>query len=225
MRQPWWKKLLSHFIEIKIETVESRFSKVLEVIYSRDRYALRTENAIYSFEDLYHNFRESFYQIPLDNFPIQNVLILGLGLGSVPKMLENLFHKHYNYTCVEIDEQVIALAAKYGIAGLKSPIQTVCADAYVYVKETATQYDLIIVDLFIDDKVPSKFENIEFLKELNRLLNKEGLLMYNRMASSLESTEKTNSFFDSVFVKIFPNADFINVSGNKILLNVGNLKH
>ena len=76
MHQPWWKKLLSQFVDIRIERVESQFSEVLEVIYSRGRYALRTENAIYSFEDLYHNFRESFYQIPLDDFPIQKVLLL-----------------------------------------------------------------------------------------------------------------------------------------------------
>ena len=219
MQQPWWKKQLSYFVDIKIECVESRYSKLLELIYSRGRYALRTENAIYSFEDLYHNFRESFYQIPLDDFPIKNVLVLGLGLGSVPRMLERLFKKQYSYTCVDIDNEVIRLAKKYGLSDLESPVNTVCADAYEFVKNAEIKYDLVVVDLFIDDTVPSKFEKIEFLKNVEQLLTSNGILMYNRMSSTAESAQKPEDYYNSTFTKVFENAAFIVVRGNKILLN------
>ncbi len=216
---PFWKKFLSYFGHVRIEQVESKYSGLLEVTYSQGRYALRTQNAIYSFEDLYRNFRESFYQIPLDALPINKVLVLGLGLGSVPLMLEKLFQKNYHYTCVEIDEQVIALAQKYGIASLRSPIEILCADAYQYVAQSKNRFDLIIVDLFIDSTVPSAFNQRLFSENLKNLLTDSGLLLFNRMASNPKEEKETEEFHLKVFSKVFPNASQITVGGNKILTN------
>ena len=79
----------------------------------------------------------------LDKYPIQNVLVLGLGLGSIPLMLEKNFGKKYNYTAVEIDESVIYLASKYALPKLESNIQIICADAFAYVRQTEQKLSLI----------------------------------------------------------------------------------
>lgn len=219
MKQPWWKRFLSNFTTFSIEKVDSQYSKTLEIIYSQGRYSLCTENAMYSYEDLYLNFRESFRQIDLDKFNIKNVLLLGVGLCSVPLILEKIFQKKYNYSAVDIDPEVIRLATKYGLPLLSSPIKMHCIDAFEFVKKEKEQYDLIIVDLFIDDVVPSDFEKNEFLAAIKNLLPENGLLMYNRMALSDEALKKTEDFFKQQFKATFPKADFLTIGGNKMLLS------
>jgi hypothetical protein len=80
IQPPFWKNLLSYFFEFHIESAPSEVNPHLYVSLSRGRYQLATASAIYSFEDLYDNFFNAFKQINLDENPIKNVLILGLGL-------------------------------------------------------------------------------------------------------------------------------------------------
>ena len=114
MKQPKWKRLLSYLFEIHIESTSSDYNPHLYVSLQKGRYQLSTANAIYSFEDLYDNFSDAFKEIDLDQLNVQNVLILGFGLGSIPIILEQKFNKKYFYTGVEIDEEVLYLANKYG---------------------------------------------------------------------------------------------------------------
>lgn len=219
MKQAWWKRFLSYFLSFSIEKLESAYSDVLEVRYSQGRYLLCTENAIYSYEDLYINFRESFHQINWDKYQIEKVLLLGLGLASIPQILEKQFQKNFQYTAVEIDPQVIKLAEKYSLASLHSPIDLVCADAFEYVMQTQDQYDLIIVDIFIDTEVPTKFETQDFVTQLKNRLNKQGLLMYNRMTLTEAASAKTDQFYANVFNQEFEEASFLQIRGNKMLLS------
>ena len=139
---------MSYFFEFHIESAPSEINPHLYVSLSRGRYQLSTANAIYSFEDLYDNFFDAFKQIDLDKYPIKNVLVLGLGLGSIPLMLEKNFGKKYNYTAVEIDESVIYLSSKYALPQLKSNIQMICADAFAFVMQTEQKFDLICIHFY-----------------------------------------------------------------------------
>ncbi len=219
MKQAWWKRILSHFMSFSIEKAPSTYSKELEVRYTQGRYSLCTENAIYSYEDLYVNFRDSFQQINWEHYKIQKVLLLGLGLGSVPLLLEQSFNKNFQYTAVEIDPVVISFAKKYGLGTLHSPIDLICTDAHSYVMQSKDQFDLIIVDLFIDTEVPLVFEHPEWVRKLKTLMSSEGLLMYNRMTLTEETQAQTQKFFNSTFKKVFPKADFLEIRGNRMLLS------
>ena len=75
MKQPLWKKLVSYVYEFSVETVEGKFNPYLEVLYSRGRYQLATENAIYSHEDLYTNYFQAFNKIDLGRQSFDNVLL------------------------------------------------------------------------------------------------------------------------------------------------------
>lgn len=219
VKQPFWKTWLSHFMEFRIEQIPSVYSNKLEIIYKKGRYALCTPNAVYSYDDLYFNFRDSFLQLPLDKLPIKNVLVLGVGLGSIPLLLETIFNKNYVYTLVEIDPKVIDLAQKYNLDHLKSPIEVVCADAFEFVQQCPQKFDLIAVDLFIDDVVPSVFETQAFLEALKTLMTEKSILLYNRLTYNQRFERLTTEFFEQSFKKVFPQADFIELSGNKMLLN------
>jgi spermidine synthase len=214
-----WKKWLSYLFELHVESAPSAHNPHLYVSLKQGRYQLSTANAIYSHEDLYTNFLQAFQRIRLDELPIEEVLVLGLGLGSVPFMLERTLGKHYYYTAVEIDENVIDLANRYCLNQLDSPVTTICADAYAFLLQSEQQYDLICMDIFLDDVVPLPFESLEFLEALRESLTPQGLLLYNRLARTPEDRELSRAFFEGPFRAAFPDATFLDVSNNWILLN------
>ena len=78
---------------------------------------------------------------------------------------------------------------------------------------------MVIVDLFIDNTVPSAFESVAFLQDIERLLRKDGLLLYNRLADTPALLEQTTTFYEQAFKKIFPTAVALELGTNKMLIN------
>lgn len=220
---PVLKKWLSYLAEIHIESASSAYNPHLYVSLRRGRYQLSTKGAVYSFADLYDNFVKAFQRIDLDRLPGKEVLVLGLGLGSIPYILEKMFQRAYYYTAVEIDETVADLANRYTLSHLDSNVQVVVADAYAYILQTASKYDLICMDVFVDDKVPSDFEMPEFLEALCETLNPGGILLYNRLTSRTLDKERSKHFFKKEFLSVFQNGKHLDVQGNWILLNDKNI--
>ena len=216
---PFWKKLLSYLFPFTIEVTEGTHNHYLEVLYSKGRYQLNTENAIYSFEDLYTNYFDAFEKYEIAQRPIKNVLILGFGLGSIPVMLEGSFKQTYQYTGVEIDEEVLILAHKYGIAGLSSPIELVCTDALHFTRQCSTQFDLVCMDVFKDASVPKTFETIDFLEDLKSLIAEDGLLLFNQMAHNEVQRDANQAFFNEKFKQVFPNGQSLELGSNWMLTN------
>lgn len=213
----WWQRLFSYMTEIHIQTVVGQYNPILQVSLVQNRLQLSTENAIYSFDDLYLNFRRAFEKIELPPHG-SNHLLLGLGLGSVPYILEKHFGKEYHTTAVELDEAVIGLASGFTFPRLKSKIEVVHADAEIFVQCTESTYDLITVDLFLDDVIPPYFENLEGLKRLRKLLNPGGQVLINRLYRNGSDRLKTNNFYRNIFQKVFKNETYLDVQGNWILV-------
>jgi SAM-dependent methyltransferase len=216
---PAWKKWLSYLMELHVESAPSPYNPHLYVSLSRGRYQLSTANAIYSHGDLYTNFTSTFRQINLDQLPGKRILVLGLGLGSVPYMLETTFGRTFRYTAVEIDESVIYLAEKYVLSELRSQIEVVQADAHAFVLQNESLYDLIAMDVFVDDEVPAKFESQRFLTRLRESLQPGGLLLYNRLARTQDDKSGASRFLESNFRPVFPEAGYLEIDGNWMLYN------
>lgn len=219
MKQPFWKCWLSYFFEMHIESAPSELNPHLYVSLSKGRYQLSTEHAVYSYGDLYNNFKKAFLKLDLDKHKIENVLILGFGLGSIPMILEQKFAKDYNYTAVEIDENVLYLADKYTMPDIKSSIQFINANAFTFAEICQEQYDMICMDVFLDDVIPSDFEGKNFLENLRDLLADNGILLYNRLSLTNGDKRRTKAFFENKFKTVFPNAYPLDVEGNWILIN------
>lgn len=219
MKQSWWKIGLSYLFPQHLESTSSEFNPHLHVYLVDGRYQLNTENAVYSFADLYTNFRNAFQRIDIQQQEVKEVLVLGLGLGSIPYMLERVFDRHFNYTAVEIDEEVLYLASKYTLPEIASPIEMVVADAAGFAAQSESQYDLICMDVFQDDNVPENFETMDFLEDLKSLLRPKGILLYNRLAYSAAEKEHSKRFFEAFFQQVFPDGMIIDTGSNWILVN------
>ena len=210
---------LSYLTELHVETADSELSPHLYVSIRNGRYQLSTHNAVYSYADKYDNFRRSFEQMDLDALPGERVLLLGFGLGSIPFMLERRFEKIYDYTGVELDPAVIYLASKYTLPDLESRIELVQADAALFLEMREETYDLICMDVFLDQKVPRNMETREFLQLLHDRLNPGGTLLYNRIAVKPSDQAKNRQVLGRMR-RVFPVADYFDVKTNWVLRGV-----
>ncbi|MEZ4961310.1 MAG: hypothetical protein R2830_15895 [Saprospiraceae bacterium] len=219
MKQPFWKQFLSYFTEIELESTSSDLNPDLMLSLKKGRYYLTTPNAIYSYGDLYDNFSRTFQRMDLGKRDIKDVLILGFGLGSIPFMLETIFKQKYRYTGVEADETIAIWASDLVLRGLQSPIEMHIQDAAYFVETCDELFDLVIMDIFLDDKIPDGFQELEFVENLRHLTAPDGILLFNCLAFSEEDKTKAMSFYESTFKKVFPEGTYLDLGGNWMLIN------
>ncbi len=206
-------RCLSHFFEWPVTELSSPHNAQLKVVFHRGRYKLITEGAIYSFSDLYSNFRIAFERFTWAAQKPESCLILGLGMGSIPDMLVSVFGKKMKFTAVEIDEAVTFLANTYVLGPKKIDVEVFTADAASFLEWHEGQYDLICSDVFVGDVIPDAMQTEEALNQMRRLLRPEGVLFFNRL-NRFEADTKQNQAFFEVFKKVFPNGGHMDVSGN-----------
>ncbi len=214
---PWWKKLLSYLVEIRLEELSSEVNETLVLSLVKNRLQLSTEKSIYSYDDLYTNFYRAFegIELPPDG---SDLLVLGLGLGSIPFILEKFFHKNYSYVAIELDEAVIELASKFSLTRLNSQVQIIHTDAEHFVRSHHGRYPLVMVDLFVDDVVPSFFESIPGNELLADLLTPGGQILFNRLYRTGRDKQATDAFYEKVFSKVYRAPSFMEIAGNRILV-------
>ncbi len=213
-KTPFYMRLLSHLIEVPVAEYHSQYNSKLNVILHRGRYKLVTHGAIYSFSDLYSNFRKTFERLDWDQHQFKSCLILGLGLGSIPDMLVTRFKKKIHFTAVEIDEKVTELAMEYVLRPKEIPVQVFTADAASFLEWHHGKYDMICSDVFIGDKIPKQLETVEALMSMKHMLKAHGLLLYNRLSRFEPDIKNSLTFRDEVFLKVFPAGGYLDVDGN-----------
>ena len=213
---PRWRKWLSYLFERTLETVTDADGNDLSVILKNGRLMLVSNNAIYSYDDLYLNFKEAFLRMNKNLTENDNVLVLGLGLGSIPYIIEKILNQKPHYTLVEIDEEVIYLASKYGLSRLTANFEIQAADASAFIYQNSETYDLVCMDVFNDDLVPAHMTTSEFLILLKATLNEDGLLLYNRLYQYEKDKRETDTFEHDAFSKVFPDYTYVEVEGNRV---------
>lgn len=124
---------------------------------------------------------QTLKRVARDKQRVASVLILGLGGGTIVKLI----HKNWpvaTITGVDIDKEIVELGEKY--LGLdKSLVKIKICDASQHTKYNPrnTKFDLIVVDLYNGDQFPKKFETDKFINLVSKLLSKKGIAIFNRL--------------------------------------------
>jgi len=218
MNSPFWKKWLSYLTDISLEQTSSQFNTFLEVLLVNGRHQLVTKDAIYSFDDKYENFNRIFKKINWTKQDVDEVLVLGLGLGSVILLLEKFYGKKFSYTAIEIDPEICVLANKYTLSKLNSHIQIINTDAMIFLETSVQTFDLLIMDVFENATVPEIFQTKEYLQLIKSKLNAGGILLFNRM-NITDQDKYENTQFELLFKEIFPEFKALNIKDNIMLIN------
>ncbi|HKR04065.1 MAG TPA: methyltransferase domain-containing protein [Bacteroidia bacterium] len=212
------KFIFSFIYPVTVEKTSSVFNPLLEVRLENGKYVLNAANANYSFGSLHQIFLKAFQKIKIGERGIKNVLLLGFGAGSVPELLFEEFKINCTITAVEVDDKVIELGKKYFNTERFEKLELICADALEFVQQCNSKFDLIVLDLFIDNKVPSQFESPGFLLALKKLMGNKSILLFNKIVE-MKDAESFDRLHEN-FKKIFGETDFMDILGNRVLMTV-----
>jgi len=136
---------------------------------------------------------------------VKSVLVLGLGGGGLVKDVRSHWPKS-KITGVDIDPVIVELGKKY--LNLNSyKVNVLIKDAEDFVKESikkGDEYDLICVDTYLGDEFPEKFENETFLKNIRKLLDDDGHVIFNRLYGSTDrkNANKMGDKLESIFTEV-----------------------
>jgi spermidine synthase len=211
-------KGLSYLIDIPIEKKHSDYSGTLEVSLHRGEWKLSTFNAIYSFGKHYTSFKIAFDDLQIQELPLRKVLILGVGLGSIARLLDR--HPTLKFiSAVDIDPAIIDLAKKYWPIS-QDKIQTTfhAEDGIHYLQHSNEQFDLILSDIFIDDQTPDNMLTSNYLHLLKTHLSENGMLIYSKLHYT-EAQKEANITFDKKFQSVFSNGFTLLAQYNKMYIH------
>lgn len=124
-------------------------------------------------------YQQAQYQYILDHSAgIQSVLMLGLGGGTLASQL-NLTFPNWQLDIIEIREALPHIAQHYFYLPIRSNINIITADALIKTAELTGQYDLIIIDLYNHETMPSELSEPDFLNHLARLCRPKQPILFN----------------------------------------------
>ena len=207
--------LESYLWGIKLQTYSSKLNGDLELWLINNQKVLNSAHANQSFDSMHRIFQKVFRETAIQNREIKNVLLLGLGCGSIPTILFEELNLNCEIIAVDHDKTMLQIANDhFNIYRFKN-LEIHIDDALKYVDECKIGFDLIIVDLFYDDQVPQQFLEINFIKKISALLNSKGLLIFNMITQSKLQSQKFNEL-----VTYFAHAKVINANGsNRIIVH------
>ncbi|RZS90583.1 spermidine synthase [Aquimarina brevivitae] len=170
------KKLASYIIPFT-KTISSKISGTLEITWINGKKVLDSQNANYSYGSLQRVLEYGISKIYFDSK--SDILVLGLGAGSVLHSLRKKFKHQGSITAVELDPVAIDLAKHEFEVDSLDNITIIESDAFDYVAHSKNTYHFIIVDLFIDDQVPESFYSQEFWDHIISILKPKGTVLFN----------------------------------------------
>ena len=115
-----------------------------------------------------------------------NILIIGLGGGTLPRTLEKLLPQA-DIDVVEIDPAVVAVAGQYFGFRPDERVHLTVQDGRAYVRQAlraSKRYDLTMLDAYEHQYIPEHMLTREFLTEVRSLLQPAGIVAANTFSSS-----------------------------------------
>ena len=147
------------------------------------------------------------------------ILVVGLGGGSIPTTMTELF-PHAAIDIVEIDEAVVRVAKKYFSFRENERMTVFVNDARVHIRRAnlrRDQYDMIILDAFTGDYIPEHLMTREFFQEVKQLMTADGVLVANTFSASVLYDHESVTYqrvFQTFFNFKMP------VTGNRVIITM-----
>lgn len=170
----------------------------MELILVNGKKVLNTQHANYSFDSLHRVFQ----QVLKKHFPLlkpeENILLLGLGGGSVPYIIRQEMNINIPITAIEIDPQMIQIAKEEFDVEALGHITIIQADAVTWISNCSEKYACIIIDVFIDEQVPESIQTLEFLSEIKQILLPGGRLFFNTIQRDKNQNHQNSMLYQNL---------------------------
>lgn len=146
-------------------------------------------------------------------------LILGLGGGSTAKLVRKFWGDDVEIVGVDIDPIMVELGRRYFDLDSYN-VKVVIDDAGSFLAANyqipTKRFDLVLVDLYIGDEFPKKFESEDFLKHILKLLNNHGIAVFNRLYYGEKRKDAMN--FLKTLERVFKEVEVVYPEANILFL-------
>lgn len=172
--------LLSHLFSVTVDRAEGRHG-TLELALEQGRPVVNSPSANQSHGSLHRIWREALNTALDRSDPPKDAVILGLGAGSAMDLLRDELGVTGPVTGVDHDPQIVAWGRTYFALDRHTHLTIVEADARTWLATDPEPVDLVLVDLFEDDRMPEWLAGPDFLDAARRLTRPGGTLLLNTM--------------------------------------------
>lgn len=204
-----WQRFASYFTDVELERVPGE--PELELLMRSNRLMLCTPNAVYSYQERYQSFS---FAVSQSGRKPHRVLILGFGLASIPQiLLKRAYHPELFFTAIEFDPRIIQLALNYVDNDVLARCDLIAADATEWILQNQEQFDMICVDLFVDQSVPEACSSEGFQTALKKAVATGGVLLFSRLNTESQAVRKE---FTDQFERTFEGHERWTSGGNDI---------
>jgi predicted membrane-bound spermidine synthase len=118
-----------------------------------------------------------FNKAPFSPSQLHNACIIGLGAGTIPRELSNIYGA-IPIDGVEIDGEIVNLARHY-FAMNEPNLHVFVQDGRYYLQTTRQRYDLIGIDAYQQPYVPFQLTTVEFFRTVRAHLSPTGVAVVN----------------------------------------------
>jgi len=223
---------LSFFSPQTIYRTSSRFNGAIEVVEFLGKRELVVGGLQQSGWLVQKLWKAAISTIDNRQSTINNILILGLGAGSVLPII-NRYYPNAKIVGVEIDPVIIDTGKKFFALESHKNVTIVTADAFTFIdnhikKEQgqrirsnstyhwSTRYDLILIDLYRGGEVPKKLRTQAFFQKVKGLLSKDGVVMINHLRG--KGREKDLKQFEKLLYTVFAKVDVVKPLVNQVYI-------
>ena len=109
---------------------------------------------------------------------VEEVLVVGLGAGTAPKLYVENFDAELAIDGVEIDPGVIAAGEEF-FAMNESALNAVAEDGRVFLNQSDRIYDVVMLDAYRPPYIPFHLTTREFYQEISEKLADDGVVVSN----------------------------------------------
>ena len=209
-----------------IEEVESEINGKIKIVKIFGKPRMHVHGFLYSGGIVNQIWKKAIERVKIYDLRFKNVLILGLGGGTAARIISENFPEA-KIVGVEIDKEIIRLGKRYFKVGKIPSLKIVCTNAIEYVEKVKSTiknskleenqhgFDLIVVDIYLGEKVPEKAKSKEFLERLKKILAKNGVIIFNRLF--YKKHKKKAEKFVKKLEKIFSNIKLVRTPSNLLV--------
>jgi spermidine synthase len=147
----------------------------------------------------------------------QNILIAGLGGGTLPTALHEMY-PNATIEVLEIDQAVVNVARDFFHYVENDKVSTHVVDARVFIKRaglSGRKFDFIVLDAFTGEYIPEHMLTQEFLEEVKQILTPEGVVVANTFSTSALYDHESETY-RAVFGEFFNMK--MSGSGNRVII-------
>lgn len=208
-------KFFSYFLPINVIKRKSSVSDSIEVTWNNGELVIDSKNTNYSYGSLQRILKKGLKYIGYDRIKkFDKILVLGVAGGSVIKTLVDDVKYKGQIIGVEIDPEIIEIANTYFKINEIENLEILIEDAFEFVLRTKDKFDLIIIDVFQDTKMPSFLFEAHFIQKVNSMLNTNGFILFNTMVinekNRIRNLDYRKNFDDNYSLRMYPKVEVHN---------------